>query len=494
MSQNKVPLWEALVRHKQLQAAQFHIPAHRGGAAIPEDFLQLAGTGLFQIDLTEIPGLDDLHNPQAALAEAQQLAAELFGAEKSFFLVNGTSCGLMAIIMACCTPGDKIIIPRNAHRSVLSGLILSGAIPIYYQPDILGEFACVGGTNPLQIKQVLKENFDAKAVLVVNPTYYGVCGDIATVAKDCHQAGMPLLVDEAHGTHLRFHRELPPDALSCGADAVVQSTHKTGGSLTQSSLLHLQGELIDKKRVADALRMVQSTSPSYILMASLDLARRQLALEGQKLLENTLRLAGWCRAKLKTSPGIRVLNEGTLACHDGNMLDATRLTISLLGLGLTGYQTAELLEQEYGVFVEMADYASVVAIIALGTTKDDCRRLVEALQQITTQTAGVSLTIPESLRLPTPCVKLNPRDAWQSKSQEILLEDSLGYISSETIAVYPPGIPVLCPGEQITPQVFEYLLTIRQGGYKLQGPSDPALKRIKVIPQSTGGAANFYCF
>lgn len=481
MSQNRVPLWEVLVRHKQLQAAQFHVPGHRSGAAIPKDFIQLAGTGLFQIDLTEIPGLDDLHNPQEALAEAQQLAAELFGAEKSFFLVNGTSCGLIALIMACCNSGDKIIIPRNAHRSVLSGLILSGAEPIYYQPEILFDFACVGGTNPQQIQEILKKNFDAKAVLVVNPTYYGVCGDIGTVAKDCHQAGIPLLVDEAHGTHLSFHQGLPPDALSCSADAVVQSTHKTGGSLTQSSLLHLQGNLIDQRRVAEALRMVQSTSPSYILMASLDLARRQLALEGKELLENTLRLAYWCRGKLKTIPGIRILDEGTLACLGGNRLDTTRLTISLLKLGLTGYQTAELLQQEYGVFVEMADYASVVAVIALGTTQEDCSRLVEALQQIAREAAGVSLTVPESLRLPAPCVVLNPRDAWQSKSKEIVLEDSLGYISSETIAVYPPGIPVVCPGEKITQQVFEYLLTIRQGGYRLQGPSDPTLRKIKVV-------------
>lgn len=481
MTQEKAPLWDALMKQAAVTGAQFHIPGHGSGKAIPDEFLQFAGTGVFQLDLTEIPGLDDLHNPQEAIADAMRLAAEAYGADKSFFLVNGTSCGLMALILTCCGPGDKIIVPRNAHRSVVSGLVLSGASPVYYQPAALGNFGCLVGPDYFQIKKLLNENKNVKAVLAVNPTYYGIAGDISALAGVCHGAGAPLVVDEAHGAHLRFHRELPPDALSCGADAVVQSTHKTGGSLTQSSMLHLKGKRVDPERVAEALRMVQSTSPSYLLMVSLDLARRQLALRGGELLEKTLQLARWCRDKLSGVPGVKILGQEHLGAAGAEHLDPTRLTLSLLPLGLTGHRTAELLHRRHRIFVEMADDAGVVAVISLGTTTEDCRRLVEAVQEIAATEAGDPLHFPETLKLPRPMVVVSPREAWQKPGKDVSLENSLDCICGETVAVYPPGIPVVCPGEAITQPVLDYLLEVRQRGLQVQGPGDASLRKLRVI-------------
>lgn len=481
MNQNDAPLWQAIKKQLNSRSVQLHIPGHNRGRAIANEFKTMAGQGIFQMDLTEIPGLDDLHNPQEVIAEAQALAADLYGADRSYFLINGTSCGIIALIMSLCKQGDKIIIPRNAHRSVLSGLVLAGAEPVYYQPAVLPGFGCLVGPEPVQIKNLLQRYNDVKAVMAVSPTYYGVLGDIAGVAEVCKRARVPLLVDEAHGSHLRFHPKFPPDALSSGADAVVQSTHKTGGSLTQSSLLHLRGKQIAAVLVAEALRMVQSTSPSYILMASLDLARWQMAQQGKELLGQTLELAHWCREKLLGIPGVRLLKVEDLGLPGAMYLDATRLTISLLNLGLTGYQTAEFLAEKYGVIVELADYASVVAILSVGSRSEDCHRLVEAIGQIVLLQSGRPLAMPQRIFMPDPEVVLSPRAAWQNPSQRTSLEQCLGQISGETVAVYPPGIPVICPGEKITAAVLEYLLEVRAQGYKIQGPEDPTLMTLRVL-------------
>ncbi|GAB6179071.1 aminotransferase class I/II-fold pyridoxal phosphate-dependent enzyme [Desulfotomaculum defluvii] len=481
MDQNSAPLWEAIENQINSMSVQFHIPGHKRGQAIPDEFKKVAGQNIFLMDLTEIPGLDDLHNPQEAIAEAQALAADLYGADRSYFLINGTSCGIVALIMSLCRQGDKIIVPRNAHRSVLSGLVISGATPIYYQPATLPYFGCLVGPDPAQIQDLLEKHKEVKAVMAVSPTYYGVLGDVTDVANICHRFGVPLLVDEAHGSHLRFHPQLPPDALTSGADAVVQSTHKTGGSLTQSSMLHLKEERIAPGLVTEALRMVQSTSPSYILMASLDLARLQMARQGKELLDFTLALTHWCREKLLCIPGVRLLSVEHLGLPGARYLDATRLTISLLERGLTGYQTAELLQKKYGVITEMADYASVVAILSLGSHFEDCSRLVEAIGQIVQLESGEPLVIPKTIAMPPPEVILSPRVAWQSSNQRILLKDCLGRISGETVAVYPPGIPVICPGEKITAQVLEYLFEVRDQNLKIQGPADSTLKSLKVV-------------
>lgn len=478
MGQERAPLWDALLEQRKACRAQLHIPGHRGGQGLPIDFLRVSSADIFAMDLTEIPGTDDLHNPQGPIAEAQALAAELYGADRSFFLVNGTSVGLMALIMACCGTGDKIIVPRNAHRSVLSGLVMSGAYPIYYRPSTIEHYNCLAGPEDSKIQEIYHKYSGIRAVLAINPTYYGVAGEMVSLAKFCHRKRVPLLVDEAHGSHLRFHPAFPPDALSSGAAAVVQSTHKMGGSLTQSSLLHLKGELICHRRVADALRMLQSTSPSYLLMASLDLARRQLALSGTSIWQHAYLRARWCRERLAKIEEVRVLELGYAGQAGFRDLDPTRLTISVKGL--TGYQLANILFQKNGVVVEMADYTSVVAVISLGTSNADCRRLIWAIKEVASG-SNFSVGFSEAKEIPDPVLELSPREAWLRSNKTIDFEQCRELVSAEAIAVYPPGIPVLCPGERITKPVFEYLREARSLGFKIQGPADTSLQTIRII-------------
>jgi len=472
------PLYEALCRHAAKSAARLHIPGHKQGRGLPGELLDMDAGTLFSFDLTELPGLDDLHNPREAIARAQELAAELYGADRTFFLVNGTSAGIQALVAAAAGQG-KVIVSRNAHRSVLGGMIISGADPVYVVPDVIPSFGIDCGVPAWKVSRALEEHPEAAAVLAVRPNFYGVAGDLAGLIKAVHAAGRPLLVDEAHGAHLRFHPELPPDAMREGADASVQSTHKLGGSLTQSSMLHLRGGLIDAGRVAGALRLLQTTSPSYLLMASLDLARRQMAVLGKSLLERAVVLAREARERLSLIEGLRVLGVEDLP-GDSVRLDPTKLVVSVRGLGLTGFQVNRLLAEKYNVYVEMADFSNIVAFVSIGTTREDCLMLVDALAEI-----AAADKLPGGFALPEAPAgfkkRMRPRDAWFSRTESVPLPEAGGRICAETVAVYPPGIPALNPGEEITPEVLEYLLAVRKLELPCQGPSDPSLKSVRVV-------------
>lgn len=453
---------------------------------MPAELASLDGGALFALDLTELAGLDDLHNPQGVLARAQELAAQTYGAARSFFLVNGTTVGIHALLMAL---GEqrKVIVPRHAHRAVLGGLILSGADPEYLAPGIIEEFGIAGGIGAGQVRQALTACPAAAAVLAVRPSYYGLAEELAGLVQVAHDAGKPLLVDEAHGAHLRFLRRLPQDAMAAGADATVQSVHKMGGSLTQSSWLHLgSGDLLGPDAVAGALNILQTTSPSYLLLASLDLARLQLDLAGADLLEKTWQMASETGRRLAAVGGLQVLSEEHLA-GSGCSLDPTKLVVSVSGLGLTGYQAAALLAERYNIYVEMSDLINVVVFFSSANTQADCDALVRALQDMAQRerrSAG-GAQAPASVwpRLPSaaPAKRMRPRDAWFAATQRISPEQARGRISAEMVAVSPPGIPVLCPGEEITPVVQEYLEAVRELSIPCQGPSDSTLKSIKVV-------------
>jgi len=481
LDQSRAPLWEALWDHVRQKRASLHIPGHRGGSGLPAELVSLTGSQVFGLDLTELPGLDDLHSPKGVIAASCVLAARAFGADTSFFLVNGTTCGLQALVMAAAAGGKELLIPRNAHRSVLGGLVMAGADPAYFVPEIVEPFGIDAGFSPKGVERALAENPRTGAVLVVRPNYYGVAADLESTAGFLRKRGLPVMVDEAHGAHFHFHPQLPKSAMAAGAAACVQSVHKVGGSLGQSSLLHLRGGSIGEEEVARALCLLQTTSPSYLLMASLDLARRQLALSGEKILDRVLSLSSELRSSLTGVRGLEVLEPGHLP--PGAELDPTRVTVCVRKLGLTGYQVKSLLAERYRVFVEMADTQNIVAVVSLGTKREDTAALVSALRDIAAREKGKVKGAPAAGRLlPPPFVKrLPPRRAWFMPWEAVELDAARGRVSAETVAVYPPGIPAVYPGEEITPEVYEYLKEVAGMGLHCQGPSDPALKTIRVV-------------
>ncbi|MEO0968612.1 MAG: aminotransferase class I/II-fold pyridoxal phosphate-dependent enzyme, partial [Cyanobacteria bacterium J06639_18] len=309
LSQTKTPLLDTLWEYANKPHAPFYTPGHKLGKGISSQLKEYFGQAVFKADLPELTDLDNLFAPGGVIQEAQQLAAEAFGASHTWFLVNGSTCGIEAAILANCNQGDKIILPRNVHSSVISGLILSGAIPIFIQPEYDPVLDIAHGVTPHSVEVALKQHPDAKAVMVVYPTYYGTCGDITAIANLTHKYNVPLLVDEAHGAHFAFHPELPISALAAGADLSVQSIHKTLGAMTQASMLHVRGNKIDIERISRSLQLVQSTSPNYLLMASLDAARQQMAVDGKELMSRTLQLAREARSRISKIPGLSVLEK-----------------------------------------------------------------------------------------------------------------------------------------------------------------------------------------
>ncbi|MGK7941522.1 MAG: aminotransferase class I/II-fold pyridoxal phosphate-dependent enzyme [Crocosphaera sp.] len=481
-SQQKTPLINVLTTLKQQSDSAFYAPGHKRGQGINPNLASLLGKTVFQGDFPELPQLGNLFSPDAAIEEAQCLAAETFGADQTWFLVNGSTCGIIAAIMATCGPGDRIIIPRNAHQSVITGLILSGAIPIFLNPEYDPSWDLPLSITPEALERALKDNSDVKAVLVVYPTYHGVCGDIHAIATITHRYHLPLLVDEAHGAHFAFHGVLPPSALSMGADLTIQSTHKVLGAMTQASMLHLQGTRIDPQRVSQALQFFQSTSPSYILLASLDGARQQMALQGLELLDRTIALSSLAINKISAIENVSVLKlpEKRPGFHH---LDITRLTVNVTDLGITGLEIDEILSQKLRVTAELPMLSHLAFIISIGNTQQDIETLIEAfinIKNYISSSASFPTISPPNLLTPS-LLQISPRDAFFAPKKTVKIESSIGEISGELISPYPPGIPVLMPGEIITHEAINYLTKIKKLGGMITGCSDTNFKNIQVI-------------
>ncbi|MDI7247757.1 MAG: aminotransferase class I/II-fold pyridoxal phosphate-dependent enzyme [Bacillota bacterium] len=532
------------------------------GATDPEFArLLLAGGGAFAADVTEIDGLDDLHAPEGAIAAAQRLAAQAYGADETFFLVNGSTCGLHAAIMATCRPGDEIIVSRDTHRAIAGGLVLSGARPVYVAPEVDELYQIPLGPSPAAVKTALERHPGARAVVVTNPSYYGVAPDIKTLVATVHDYGKIAVVDEAHGAHLPFHEALPLSALEAGADAVVSGAHKSLPAMTQASFLHLnlRSGAVDPEAVRRALRLIETTSPSYVLMASLDAARRVAATRGRELLDRTIRAAAAARERLSGIPGVACLDADRLAAR-GFAHDPTKLLVSFAGLGslgVTGVEVARLLRERHGVEVELADARNILAILTMADSWADVQALVEAIESVVaafvkgtrrdhaaygsdmpgdarrdgspggdgvpTGTRGDSgkaaaagmatytgshaglggaeggagpegaartrheATSPGDAagagagagagdgaehagadRGPSPAavcdvlkdvppLRMTPREAALSGAEWVPLDEACGRVSADAIVPYPPGVPVVCPGEEITGALVEFL-------------------------------------
>ncbi len=479
VDQQALPLLEALQQCAQRPHAPFYTPGHKRGRGIPQPMRDLLGDRPFLADLPELPELDNLFAPEGAILRAQELAADLFGASQTWFLANGSTCGIEAAVLATCGPGDLLILPRNCHQAAIAALILSGATPVFLPPDYDPDWGIAHSVSPAVVAAALAQHPNAKAVMLVYPTYYGACGDVGAIAQLAHQRGIPLIVDEAHGAHFAFHSEFPTPSLAAGADIVVQSTHKVLGAMTQASMLHCQGDRVDADRLSRALRLVQSTSPSYLLLASLDAARWQLAQHGSELMQRTLDLAAIARTELAQIPGLRLLTADQ-ACTPGFVsLDPTRLTVDVSRLGLSGFAADEILHTQLGVTAELPALTHLTFILSLGNTPQDIQQLVQGFRALA---RSVQQTSRDGLQAETlkpglddfcwieanpmeAAQSLSPRAAFLATSEVVPLAQAGDRLSADTVCPYPPGIPLLIPGERISKAALQALdAVLTQGG------------------------------
>jgi len=485
--QSETPLFTGLLKHAEQNPVQFHIPGHKKGTGIDPEFRKFIGDNALSIDLINIGPLDDLHQPKGIIKAAQDLAAEAFGADHTFFSVQGTSGAIMTMVMAVCGPGDKIIVPRNVHKSVMSAIVFSGAIPIFIHPDVDNDLGISHGITTESVEHALEQHPDSKGLLVINPTYFGISANLKKIVEIAHSYDVPVLVDEAHGVHIHFHEKLPLSAMQAGADMSATSVHKLGGSMTQSSILNIKEGLVSVQRVQSILSMLTTTSTSYLLLASLDVARRRLVMEGHDLIEQSIQLAEETRDRINHIDHIYCVGREILGTKATFEIDPTKLLISVKGLGLTGFDVEGWLREKYNIEVEMSDLYNVLCIITPGDTKADTDKLVDALTNLSNEFKHSSNSknnlSPEVLLPDIPVLALTPRDAFYSETEVIPFTDSIGRIIAEFVMVYPPGIPIFIPGEIITKENLTYINKNLEVGLPVQGPEDFELKNVRVIKE-----------
>ena len=451
----KAPIVEALRRAYENPTYQFHIPGHTKGKGVFKDFRKLIGEKALNIDTTdEFDNLGTLHPATGPIKEAQELAAEAFGAKKTFFLLNGSTAGNLALAMSLTKKGQKIIVNRNCHRSILTGLMISGAEPVWICPNRIEDWSVWGNIDAAKIEELLEKNKDVSMVWITNPTYEGVVSDIKSISTVCKKYGIPLIVDEAHGCLWNFNKHLPETALKLGADAVVHSLHKTGGSMSQSSMLHIaKDSLIDEIAVEKALKLLHTTSPSLMLLASLDAARANLqSKSGQKQLDNAVKNAKYLRTRLDAIPGLHQL-KGDF----GYKTDVTKVFIKIDGL--SGKRLESILEIDFGIEVESASDIGVLILCNIGNKHSDFKYLADSLEKIASTHYQDIYYLENRKHMPMlePKIKMSLRDAFYAEKERIPKTEAIGRISAEVVAECPPGISILLPGELITEEHLPYL-------------------------------------
>jgi arginine decarboxylase len=482
--QPTAPYLDAVVAYAFRGPGRYHVPGHKGGPGADPGVRKAIGADGLAADVPQdIHGIDLGPSP-TPYERAEQLAAEAFGAERTFFLTNGATQGNHALCLALAPLGTRIVAQRNSHASIVDGLVLSGGVPSFVAPEYDDELGITHCVTPEALERALREAPEAQAAFIVSPTYYGMAADVASCAEVAHRAGVPLVVDQAWGPHFGFHEVLPPTALSQGADAMLTSTHKIAGSLTQSAMLHVgRSGLVDTGAVARALRLLRSTSPSSLLIASLDGARRQLALHGEQLLHETLEAIGVARAKLETIEGIGLVDDALVGRMGVAGYDPLRIVLDVRGTGRTGYEIADELRRSYDVHVELPMQATVVFIVGLGESPAALRRLAGDVDEVVKRLSEPGATAPivppaSSLRNE---VALPPREAFLGDAEQVAVDDAVGRISCESIASYPPGVPALLPGERISAETVAYLRELADSGARLHGASDPRFETVNVL-------------
>ena len=478
VDQHEAPIYEALQTFRQMRVVPFDVPGHKHGKGNPEltDFL---GEKCVTIDVNSMKPLDNLCHPISVIHEAEVLAADAFGAAHAFLMVGGTTSSVQSMILSTCKRGDKIILPRNVHRSVINALVLCGAVPVYVNPEVDHRLGMALGMQREQVKKAIREHPDAVAVLVNNPTYYGICSDLKAIVKMAHDAGMYCLADEAHGTHFYFGVGMPISAMEAGADMAAVSMHKSGGSLTQSSLL-LIGPKVNAGHVRQIINLTQTTSGSYLLMSSLDISRRNLALRGREVFAKVVNMAEYAREEINAIGGYYAFGRELVNGNSIFDFDPTKLSVHTRDIGLAGIEVYDLLRDEYDIQIEFGDIGNILAYLSIGDRPQELERLVSALAEIRRrfQRDSSGLLSQEYI---DPEVVMSPQEAFYAAKKSIPLADSEGCVCSEFVMCYPPGIPILSPGERITAEILDYIEYAREKGCSMTGPEDPGIRKINVL-------------
>lgn len=476
--QKSAPIYEALEKFRKKRVVPFDVPGHKRGRGNPE-LVELLGEKCVGLDVNSMKPLDNLCHPVSVIREAEELAADAFMAEHAFLMIGGTTSAVQSMILSVCKAGDKIILPRNVHKSVINALVICGAVPVYVEPQVNDRIGIALAMETEPLEQTIKANPDAVAVLVNNPTYYGICSDLKGIVELAHSHGIQVLADEAHGTHLYFGENLPLSAMAAGADYAAVSMHKSGGSLTQSSLL-LTNNGVNADYVRQIINLTQTTSASYLLLSSLDISRRNLALRGKESFAKVVRMAEYARSEVNAIGGYYAYSKELVNGTSIFDYDVTKLSIHTQGIGLTGIEVYDLLRDEYDIQIEFGDIGNILAYISIGDRNRDIERLVGALADIKRlyERDGSDLVTGEYIR---PQVEMSPQKAFYSRKISLPIEETEGAVCGEFVMCYPPGIPILAPGEKISRRIIDYILYAGKKGCSLQGTEDPDVKKLNVI-------------
>lgn len=461
-----------------MRVVPFDVPGHKRGRGNPE-LVKLLGEQCVGLDINSMKPMDNLCHPVSVIRSAEELAAEAFGASHCFLMVGGTTSSVQSMILSVCKRGDKIILPRNVHRSVINSMILCGAHPVYVNPEVNTQLGIPLGMKVEQVRRAIVENPEAKAVLVNNPTYYGICSDLRAIVALAHAHNMLVLADEAHGTHFYFGARLPVSAMEAGADMAAVSMHKSGGSLTQSSFLLLR-QPERAGYVRQIINLTQTTSGSYLLLSSLDISRRNLALRGKKEFEKVVELAEYARKEINEIGGYYAYSRELVNGDSIFDFDVTKLSVHTLDIGLAGIEVYDLLRDEYDIQIEFGDFGNILAYISIGDRKQDVERLVGALSEIRRRYRKDKFGMLSQEYLP-PKVAVTPQDAFYAPKESLPVSETVGRICSEFVMAYPPGIPILAPGEEITPEILEYIRYAKEKGCSMTGTEDPDINRLNVL-------------
>jgi arginine decarboxylase len=486
--QPTAPYLDALVSYGFRGSVRFHVPGHKGGPGADPGLRSAMGERALALDVSQdIEGIDVGRAP-TPYDRAEQLAAEAYGAGRTWFLTNGASQGNHALCLALAPPGAHVLVQRNSHASVVDGLVLSGGMASFVTPEYDDELGMAHGVTPEALEVELARGPDISAAFIVSPTYYGMVADIEGCARVAHEAGAALIVDNAWGSHFGFHPALPESPLRLGADAVLASTHKIVGSLTQSAMLHVGRDgYVDADAVARAVRLVRSTSPSSLLLASLDSSRRQLAVHGEALLERTMAASARSQVAIDAIPGCSVVGDGIVGRPGIAARDPLRIVIDVRGTGCTGYELASALRAAYDIYVELATHATLVLVLGLGQPVEPLERFAhdfaQTVRSMSKPGEGPRLSLPQASLEHETVVPI--RDAFLGHGETVPVDDAIGRISCESIAGYPPGVPTLLPGERITADVVSYLRELTEAGARLHGAADPSFSTVRVLVETS---------